>query len=192
MRWRVFHVRTISKWKFNIRTGHESPDGSGYIYSSFNIRHWSSSTPDVDGSEVVKFTTRLPEPGMHPYIGDWVDPSRSGRVRNISPLPEFHPQTGLAGRSPFTATQTLWEKEVNLNFHWEWRSSMQSLIRVPCPYLTYNTQDYSKLQFTFSYQLLTKAFLQHFYNLYNENYNVGRSRKNCNTGSTHDVGGASP
>ena len=32
-------------------------------------------------------------PSMHHYIADWVNPSHSGRLWNISPPPEFDPQT---------------------------------------------------------------------------------------------------
>ena len=46
-------------------------------------------------------------PSIHHYIGDWDEPNRSGRVQYISPPTEFDLQTSQAGRSAFTAPQTL-------------------------------------------------------------------------------------
>jgi len=43
-----------------------------------------------------------------------VDPSRSGQVRNISPPQEFDLQTAWVGRSPFTAPQTQFSREVKM------------------------------------------------------------------------------
>lgn len=100
----VFHGRKNSEWKFNPRTSHKGADRERIIYSSFNLR--DGCFVNCQGHVPAAWT---PVCIFNYHVEDWVDPSRSERVWNISPPSEFDPETAEAGRSSFPDPQTLWE-----------------------------------------------------------------------------------